>query len=47
MSGVTCCSMTPIQPGRTAPNFSSRPITNCAMFEGMAKPMPTEPVVGE
>ncbi len=47
ISGVTCWTMRPSQLGRTQPYFSIRPITNCALLAGIAKPRPAEPVVGE
>jgi hypothetical protein len=47
MSSVTCWTTTPSWPRRTRPFAMSCSVTLRVMFEGMAKPMPTLPPVGE
>ncbi len=47
MSGVTSWICTPSQPRSTLPCSRSCSITGLARLEGMAKPIPTEPPLGE
>ena len=47
ISSVTGWMRTPSQPRRVSPNSTSWSITVVASAEGMAKPMPIDPPVGE
>ena len=47
MSGVTGWTVTPSSPRRTLPWSISCVMTLCAMFAGMAKPMPMLPPDGD
>ena len=47
ISSVTSWMRTPSQPRRVSPNSRSWLTTFSTVFDGMAKPMPIEPPVGE
>ncbi len=47
MSSVTAWMRTPSQPRLVVPYSRSCSITRSAWFDGMAKPMPIDPPVGE
>ncbi len=47
ISGVICWMLTPTQPLRAAPYCFSWPMMSFTRLEGIEKPMPTEPPLGE